>query len=74
MSLYEEVVPVKRSLLISAKEFATLLSISIRTLWRLRSAGKLPTPVEIGSSIRWNADEVRRWISDGCPDRSAKRR
>jgi len=53
--------------LISAKEFARLLSVSDRTLWRLASAGKLLTPVYIGGSTRWKLSEVEQWIEDGCP-------
>ena len=54
-------------LLLSAESLAELLDVSKRTLWRLRSAGRLPKPVRIGGSVRWRADEVRRWIASGCP-------
>ncbi len=53
--------------LLSAERLAALLDISVRTLWRLRSAGKLPPPVRLGGSIRWNAAEIRAWIEAGCP-------
>lgn len=55
------------SLLLTAERMAKLLDISKRTLWRLRSAGKLPRPVALGGSVRWKAEEVRRWIDGGCP-------
>ena len=54
-------------LLISAKHFARLLDVSVRTLWRLRSAGKLPESIRIGGSVRWNAQQVNEWIEEGCP-------
>lgn len=56
------------NLLISAAEFATILSVSKRTLWRLLSAGKLPLAVHIGRSPRWRLDEINAWIAAGCPE------
>ena len=53
--------------LLSAEKVASLLDISVRTLWRLRSAGQLPEPVRLGGSIRWNANELRDWVEAGCP-------
>jgi excisionase family DNA binding protein len=53
--------------LISAAELADLLQISTRTLWRLRSAGKLIRPIKLGGSTRWRFDEVQDWIAQGCP-------
>jgi predicted DNA-binding transcriptional regulator AlpA len=37
-------------LLITATELAAMMQISIRTLWRLRSAGELLEPVRIGGN------------------------
>jgi excisionase family DNA binding protein len=54
-------------LLLTADRMAALLEISKRTLWRLRSAGRLPRPVLLGGSVRWRSDEVRLWVSRGCP-------
>ena len=45
--------------LISAAELADLLQVSTRTLWRLRSAGKLIKPIKLGGSTRWRLDEVQ---------------
>ena len=53
--------------LISASELAELLQVSTRTLWRLRSAGKLIKPIKLGGSTRWRLDEVQTWIAQGCP-------
>ena len=53
--------------LITAAELAQTMQISVRTLWRLRSAGRLIEPVKIGGNTRWRLDEVRQWIGDGCP-------
>ncbi|MBX9681854.1 MAG: helix-turn-helix domain-containing protein [Gemmataceae bacterium] len=54
-------------LLITADEVARLLNLSKRTLWRLLSAGKLPAPVRLGNAVRWRREEIRQWISQGCP-------
>jgi len=54
---------------ISARELADLLGISMRQVWRLNSAGKLPRPVRIGGSVRWNRQEIMDWFEAGCPDR-----
>ncbi len=53
--------------LITATELAQMMQISIRTLWRLRSAGELIEPIRIGGNTRWRLEEVRQWIADGCP-------
>ncbi len=58
---------VNLSLLLSAKELARLLALSIRTVWRLKSAGKLPKSVRIGSSVRWQRRIIEKWIEFGAP-------
>jgi prophage regulatory protein len=58
------------ALLLSAEKVAELLDISVRTLWRLRAADKLPAPIRLGGSVRWRADEIVTWIAEGCPDRA----
>ncbi len=54
---------------VSARELANMLGISLRQIWRLNSAGKLPKPIRIGGSVRWNRLEVMDWFRAGCPDR-----
>ena len=56
-------------LLINAEEVARMMDVSERTLWRLVSAGKVPTPVRIGRSTRWRLAEVRQWIEGGCQEK-----
>lgn len=55
--------------LIPAKTVAKRLSTSVRTVWRYKSAGRLPETVTIGGSIRWIDSEISAWISAGAPDR-----
>jgi excisionase family DNA binding protein len=59
--------PDAEPLLIPAAEFARLLQISKRTLWRQLSAGQIPRPVRFGGTVRWRLEEIREWISMGCP-------
>ena len=54
-------------MLISVEELSQIMQVSVRTLWRLRSAGRLIEPIRIGRNTRWRLDEVRRWIDEGCP-------
>jgi predicted DNA-binding transcriptional regulator AlpA len=61
------------ALLISAEKLAQILDISVRTLWRMRAAGKIPPPIRLGGSVRWRAQEVRAWIEKGCPEQRKSR-
>jgi excisionase family DNA binding protein len=53
--------------LISASQLADILSVSERTLYRLKSIGQLPMPIVLGGSVRWRLTEIREWIAQGCP-------
>lgn len=60
------------TLLITVDEVAELLGIARRTVQRMDSAGKLPSPLRLGLSgkcIRWNKAELESWIAAGCPPR-----
>ncbi len=50
-------------LLISEIEAARILGISPRTLWTLRTEGKIPF-IRIGRSIRYSVEALRKWIED----------
>lgn len=56
-------------LAISARELAEMLNVSLRQVWRLNSAGKLPKPIRLGGSVRWKRAEIQQWFEAGCPDR-----
>lgn len=53
--------------LLTAVQLAELLNISERTLYRLKSRGSLPAPIQLGGSIRWRRTEILQWVADGCP-------
>ena len=61
-------------LLLSRKEAATTLGLSISTFARRESDGSIgPVPVRIGpgskAAKRYRRDELERWCEAGCPDR-----
>ena len=53
-------------LLLPVAEVARLLSMSVRTVWKLTSAGELPPPVSIRGcrSARWRRREIEDWIEE----------
>ncbi len=53
--------------LLDVSDVAKLLNCSPRHVYRLADAGRMPRPVRLGALVRWRADELRRWIADGCP-------
>ncbi len=55
-------------LMLTVEDVAKLLRISKRTVWRMRSANRIPSPIKIGGVIRWRAKEIELWIQQGCPD------
>ena len=63
--------PELQPLAIDAKALGRLLSVSLRKINSLDSAGKLPRPVVIGArSRRWRFKEIDDWIQANCPDRA----
>jgi excisionase family DNA binding protein len=60
-----------RPIAVSARELAEMLDVSLRQIWRLNSAGKLPKPIRLGGSVRWNRQEIMGWFEAGCPNRQA---
>ena len=48
--------------LLRVKQVSQQLSVSVRTVWRLTSAGELPAPVAIGRCKRWRQADVDRFL------------
>jgi predicted DNA-binding transcriptional regulator AlpA len=46
-----------------------MLSLSVRSVWRLRAGQKLPEPVKVGGAIRWRQADIEKWAAMGCPGR-----
>jgi len=53
---------------VPASEVAKILGISVRHVWALLAQGRLPRPVRLGRSVRWNVEELRAWLAAGAPD------
>jgi excisionase family DNA binding protein len=68
-----ETVSVVRRLL-AVKQVGDRLGCSWRHVLRLADAGKMPMGLKLGALRRWDADELEKWIKDGCrPVRQAGR-
>jgi len=50
---------------LNLKQLAKLFGVSERHLYRQKAAGKLPLPVRIGRSLRWNCEEFRCHFGKG---------
>jgi excisionase family DNA binding protein len=59
-----------RDHLLTISEAAARLSISVRGLWRLIAASRLPAPVKIGRSARLYASDISRFLEELKPQRS----
>ncbi len=58
-----------QEMLLTVRDLAARLQCSPRKVRGLLSAGKLPTPVRVGRSVRWLASEIDGWLRAGCPPR-----
>lgn len=54
-------------LLIDRRTLAVKLSISTRSLDRLKSNGTLPRSLKLGAKVLWRLSDVEGWIEAGCP-------
>ncbi|MEI8019560.1 MAG: helix-turn-helix domain-containing protein [Schlesneria sp.] len=50
---------------------AKLLNVSVRHVNALNASGRLPKPIRLGRSVRWQVAEVRAWLNAGAPNREA---
>ena len=49
--------------LLTVRDVADALSVSVRTVWRLADSGQLPTPIRMGSRLtRWKAADIQLFI------------
>jgi predicted DNA-binding transcriptional regulator AlpA len=46
---------------------AQLLGISVRSVWRLHSAHRIPEPIRLAGNVRWRVAEIQAWVDAGCP-------
>jgi predicted DNA-binding transcriptional regulator AlpA len=50
-----------------ARDLAQRLKCSVRHIWRMSDAGKLPPAIRLGAVVRWDAAVIEAWIARGCP-------
>jgi predicted DNA-binding transcriptional regulator AlpA len=36
---------------------------------RMTAAGLTPTPIKLGGTVLWSAEELAAWVRHGCPSR-----
>ncbi len=57
-------------MLLTYRQAAEFLGISVNHLIRLNHAEKIPAPIRMGKSIRFNQQELQNWINAGGPSRN----
>jgi len=63
----------EKSQLVDVHAAAAITACSASTVRRLADSGRMPKPVKVGRLIRWQRDELERWIREGCPKRQGGR-
>ena len=48
---------------------ARMLGISMRQIYRLDDAGKIPAALALGTCKRWSIEEIEAWVRAGAPPR-----
>jgi excisionase family DNA binding protein len=66
--------PVAQAALLDVRAVARLLDCSVRHVYRLADAGRMPAPLKLGALVRWSRQAIEEWIAGGCkPCRTAAR-
>lgn len=53
--------------LVNAVEAARICGVSRTTWFKLRAAGRIPSPVRLARRVLWRVEELHQWIAAGCP-------
>ena len=53
--------------LLDVKSVAAICGCSTRHIYRLSDSGKMPSPVRLGSLVRWRKQSISEWFAQGCP-------
>ncbi len=54
------------SVLLTARDVAVALKVSVRQVWKLNSEGRICPPLRVGRSVRWREADLSRFIAAGC--------
>jgi excisionase family DNA binding protein len=49
--------------LLTVRDLAAMLQVGTRTIYNLSAAGKLPAPLKIGGSVRWERVVIDTWLA-----------
>jgi excisionase family DNA binding protein len=62
--------PDPEPILLSFSQTCRFLSIGKSLLYQMAADGRLgPMPISFGRKVLYRADELRQWVSQGCPPR-----
>ena len=65
----------KPAKLLDVQAVAAILACSPRHVYRLTDAGKMPSPLRVGSLVRWSKASIEDWVAGGCkPLKTAARK
>ena len=53
--------------LVTRKEFAEKMKLSLRSIDRKIADGEFPKGILLGRSRRWRKADIDQWIATGCP-------
>ena len=53
-----------QKLLLRVEDVAAALSVSVRKVWQMASAGDLPQPIHLGRTTRWRRADLEAWIEN----------
>ncbi len=48
--------------LLTVRDLAKLLKVSVRNVWRMRASGRIPPPLKIGGSVRFDRQDIEDWL------------
>jgi excisionase family DNA binding protein len=53
--------------LLDVRAVAALCTCSVRHVYRMADAGRMPAPVRLGALVRWRRQDLLDWLAAGCP-------
>ena len=51
-------------MLLNVRDVSKMLSLSVRSIWKLASSGTMPRPIRLGRSCRWSRASLEAWLKD----------
>jgi len=52
--------------LLDVRRVAEICGCSARHIYRLSDSGKMPSPIRLGSLVRWRRTVIDAWLAGGC--------